>query len=113
MIYFDNSSTTRPSVGVINAVNTAMSECFANASSLHIEGVTAHKVIDEAKKIIARSLGCTPMEILLGSGGTFCNNLAESFCLRLFLDKGYLKPTIHEQWYSAYLLNKCTLFCLD
>ena len=78
MIYFDNSSTTRPSVGVINAVNTAMSECFANASSLHIEGVTAHKVIDEAKKIIARSLGCTPMEILLGSGGTFCNNLAVS-----------------------------------
>ncbi len=76
MIYFDNSSTTKPSDSVISAMSTCLAQEFANASSLHVAGVRAHKIIENTKKAIASKLGCTPTEILLGSGGTYCNNLA-------------------------------------
>lgn len=76
MIYFDNSSTTRPSASVIAAMTECLNNDFANASSLHIAGVKAHKIIDSAKKAVASVIGCVPAEVLLGYGGTFCNNLA-------------------------------------
>lgn len=76
MIYFDNSSTTRQSDSVTNEMIRYMQNEFANASSLHIAGVKAHAAIDNAKKELSKALGCTPQEIYLGSGGTFCNNLA-------------------------------------
>lgn len=76
MIYFDNSATTRPSEACINEVNRAMAENFANASSLHTAGVKAKRDIDEAKRAIAKVLGCTPAEVLICPGGTYANNLA-------------------------------------
>lgn len=76
MIYFDNSATTRPSETCIKAMQSNMEDCFANASSLHSEGVKAKRCIDTAKKSIASKIGCTPNEVLLTSGGTYSNNLA-------------------------------------
>ncbi len=76
MIYFDNSSTTKPSKQVVESMHHCMEETFANASSLHSAGVKAHDVIDGLKKTLAHKLGCTASELLIGSGGTFCNNLA-------------------------------------
>ncbi len=76
MIYFDNSSTTKQSDLVTDEMIAYMQNEFANASSLHIAGVKAHKSIDDVKKEISKALGCTPQEIYIGSGGTFCNNLA-------------------------------------
>lgn len=76
MIYFDNSSTTKPSEAVVNAVKCSLENDFANASSLHIAGVRAHKCIESAKKSISSVLGCTTAEIYLTPGGTYSNNLA-------------------------------------
>lgn len=76
MIYFDNSSTTKQSDLVTEKMLWYMQNDFANASSLHIAGVRAHGAIDDAKKEIAKAIGCTPQEVYIGSGGTFCNNLA-------------------------------------
>lgn len=76
MIYFDNSSTTKQSESVTNAMLKYMQEEFANASSLHIAGVRAHTAIDNVKKEISNAIGCMSQEIFIGSGGTFCNNLA-------------------------------------
>lgn len=76
MIYFDNSATTRPSEACIKAVDIAMKESYANASSLHIAGVHAKRNINDAKKAIAKTLNCTPAEILICPGGTYANNLA-------------------------------------
>ena len=53
MIYFDNSSTTKPSDGVVSAISSCLVQDFANASSLHIAGVKAHKIIENTKKAIA------------------------------------------------------------
>ncbi len=76
MIYFDNSATTKPSENCILAMSNSMRDNYANASSLHIAGVKSHHEIDNTKKLIADSLNCTPAEILLAPGGTYCNNLA-------------------------------------
>ncbi len=76
MIYFDNSATTKPSRGCIAAVTEAMERRFANASSLHREGVLAKSDIDSCRKALSLQLGCGASEILLTPGGTFSNNLA-------------------------------------
>lgn len=76
MIYFDNSATTRPSNACISAVSECMLSDFANASSLHKAGVFAYRHIELVKRALADKLGCIPSEILLGPGGTYCNNLA-------------------------------------
>lgn len=76
MIYFDNSATTRQGGKCIEAMIKAMKEDFANASSLHVAGVKAHKIIENAKQAVASVIGSSSSEILLGSGGTYCNNLA-------------------------------------
>ena len=76
MIYFDNSATTRPSKKCIAAMTESMENRFANASSLHMAGVSAKQDIDNCRAALSAALGCNPNEILLGPGGTFCNNLA-------------------------------------
>ena len=76
MIYFDNSATTRPCKSCVDVMLNVMQDRFANASSLHLAGVESHREIEKVKNALASSLGCTPNEILIGPGGTYCNNLA-------------------------------------
>jgi len=53
-----------------------LTEHFGNASSLHGTGRRARAGLDEAHEAVARSLGATPREIVITSGGTEANNLA-------------------------------------
>lgn len=76
MIYFDNSATTRPSMKCIKAMSDACENRFANASSLHKAGISAKGDIDSCRLALAKKMNCLPAEVLLGPGGTFCNNLA-------------------------------------
>ena len=76
MIYFDNSATTKPSRRCIEAMTSAMETRFANASSLHRAGIAAKRDLDDCKAALASALKCTANEILIGPGGTYCNNLA-------------------------------------
>ena len=88
MIYFDNSATTKPSNTCISAMTSAMTSDYANASSLHKAGVLAHEHIENAKKALADLLGCTSGEVLIGPGGTFCNNLAIKSAVRALCRRG-------------------------
>ncbi len=88
MIYFDNSATTRPSEQCIQAMNEAMTQRYANASSLHRAGVSAKGDIDDCKTALAQSINCNPAEILLGPGGTFCNNLAIRTAVEMLKRRG-------------------------
>ena len=56
MIYFDNSSTTKQSDAVTQKMIWYMQNDYANASSLHIAGVNAHRSVDDAKKEIAKAI---------------------------------------------------------
>ncbi len=75
-IYFDNSSTTKPSEAVIAVMEKTLREDYGNPSSLHRKGVEAEKYISHAREVIASVLKVNPKEILFTSGGTEANNQA-------------------------------------
>ncbi|WIF94326.1 cysteine desulfurase family protein [Caminicella sporogenes] len=75
-VYLDNAATTKPRKEVIDMMNKALVQYYANPSSLHKKGVEVEKLIKTARKQIAKALGSNEKEIYFTSGGTESNNLA-------------------------------------
>jgi len=76
MVYFDNSATTKVCEKAAKKALYLMTENFGNPSSVHSLGVDAEFEMENARKIIAKRLSCTPSEITFTSCGTEANNLA-------------------------------------
>jgi len=76
MIYLDNNATTAPSEAVVEAVRQALHEGWGNPSSVHPFGAQARERVEQARGQIALTLGASPREIVLTSGGTESCNLA-------------------------------------
>ncbi len=75
-VYFDNSATTKVYPEVKDIMFKVMDEDYGNPSSLHMKGVKAEHYIKDSADVIAKTLKCTPDEIIFTSGGTESNNLA-------------------------------------
>ncbi|MGN0255386.1 MAG: cysteine desulfurase family protein [Chordicoccus sp.] len=75
-IYFDNSSTTRPSQAVVDIVVKTMTDDYGNPSSLHKKGVDAEKYLRASRETIAGVMKVSANEIYFTSGGTESNNWA-------------------------------------
>ena len=75
-IYLDNSATTKVYNEAAKAAFEVMTEIYGNPSSLHMKGVEAEKVMEEARKEIAGAMGADPKGLYFTSGGTEANNLA-------------------------------------
>ena len=75
-IYLDNSATTEVYTEAAEAAFKVMTEIYGNPSSLHMKGVEAEKVLEEARKEVANALGGNPDGLYFTSGGTEANNLA-------------------------------------
>ncbi len=75
-IYLDNSATTKVYKQAAEAAFNVMTEIYGNPSSLHMKGVEAEKVLEEARRDIAEALGGNPDGLYFTSGGTEANNLA-------------------------------------
>ena len=52
-IYFDNSATTKISVGAKNKMIEVMDNHFGNPSSLHKIGLDAEHIVEKVKKAVA------------------------------------------------------------
>ena len=76
MIYLDNAATTKPCAEAVQAAIELMTDNFGNPSSLHRVGLNAQLSMDNARKIIADSIGADADNILFTSGATESNNLA-------------------------------------
>lgn len=76
MIYLDNNATTRPSPGVVAAVNQALTEYWHNPSSVHRAGQAARQQVELARKDVAALVGVNPKEVVFTSGGTEAIDLA-------------------------------------
>lgn len=76
MHYLDNSATTAVSESSAKLAYEIMTTNFGNPSSLHKVGYEASLVLDNARSLVAKSIGCEPKEITFTSGGTEANNLA-------------------------------------
>jgi cysteine desulfurase len=73
--YFDHAATTPMSKAAIDALNNQISQ-LGNASSLHTQGRSVRKSVEEARESIARIAGASPSEIVFTGSGTEANNLA-------------------------------------
>ena len=75
-IYFDNNATTPIHPDVLRVLTESLRDTYGNASSIHREGQSARRVIEEARESVARLAGGTAREIVFTSGGTESNNAA-------------------------------------
>ena len=76
MIYLDNSATTRPFDGVIDAMDRCMREAYFNASAAYRPAVDVDREIRACRRLIASQLGAQEDEVYFTSGGTESDNLA-------------------------------------
>jgi len=74
-VYLDHAATT-PVVPAAVAAMTRELTRVGNASALHGSGRAARRVVEDARELIARCLGASPVEVVFTSGGTESDNLA-------------------------------------
>lgn len=74
MIYFDNASTTKMAEEVIEKVNYAFENAWANPSSLHRLGFNVEKEVKAARQDISNSLGISSKNLFFVPSGTIANN---------------------------------------
>ena len=75
-IYLDNNATTAIDRNVLSVLEDAMRDVYGNASSIHREGQTARRVIENARESVAQLIHATARELVFTSGGTESNNAA-------------------------------------
>ena len=75
-VYLDNAASTRVSKPVIELMNKAMDEDYANPSAKHLKGMEAEKYLKEAAAKIAKTMKVSEKDLVFTSGGTESNNMA-------------------------------------
>lgn len=73
MIYADAASTTRLSQTALEKALPFLRDSFGNPSSRHSLGVAAKRALEEARALIAESIGAEPEEIVFTSGASEAN----------------------------------------
>lgn len=76
MIYADNAATTKLDVEAFEAMKPFLLEEYANASQPYSFARAAKKALNDARELIAVSIGAQPNEIYFTSGGTESDNWA-------------------------------------
>ena len=76
MIYLDNSATTKPCREAVEAMNTALTESWANPSGLYSFGIEAGRQLKVARNKVAAAMGAEPDRVFFTSGGTEADNWA-------------------------------------
>ena len=74
--YLDNAATTPMRPEAVAAMLPYLTEHFGNPSGSHAVSRVARTAIDEARDVVAASLGADPGEIVFTGGGTEADNLA-------------------------------------
>jgi cysteine sulfinate desulfinase/cysteine desulfurase-like protein/anaerobic selenocysteine-containing dehydrogenase len=72
-VYLDNNATT-PLAPEVREYMHEVETSYGNASSIHSAGVLSRKIIDEARRKLARSLNCTARRVMFTGSGSESNN---------------------------------------
>ncbi|WJE14486.1 cysteine desulfurase family protein [Halobacillus sp. ACCC02827] len=75
-IYLDHAATSPVHPDVVKTMVPVFEEVFGNPSSVHQFGRKARRILDEARRTIAKSIQADEKEIIFTSGGTEADNLA-------------------------------------
>lgn len=76
LIYADNAATTQMDVAAFEAMKPFLTEEYGNASQPYAFSRRPKKALQDAREIIAASIGAAPEEIFFTSGGTESDNWA-------------------------------------
>jgi len=74
-VYLDHAATTPMFDAAIDAMNISLRK-LGNPSSLHTEGRSTRKDVEDAREKIAKGVGCLASEIIFTGSGTEANNAA-------------------------------------
>jgi cysteine desulfurase len=74
-VYLDHAATTPMFDVAIDAMNTSLRK-LGNPSSLHTEGRSTRKDVEDAREKIAKALDCLASEIIFTGSGTEADNAA-------------------------------------
>jgi len=74
--YLDNNATTQPAPEVVDAINDALTQNWANPNSVHRFGQMARRLVDESRASVARLIGCQDAELFFTGCGTESVNTA-------------------------------------
>ncbi len=103
-VYFDNASTTPLLPEVISKMTQVMNEDFGNPSSIHSYGRKSRSIIENARKIVAKSLNASIGEVFFTSSATEANNMIlKNAVFNLNVKRMISSPTEHH----------CVLHSLD
>lgn len=81
-VYFDNAATTSLDSEVLETMMPYLTDKFGNPSSIYSYGRETKLAIENARKSVAKILGCAPGEIFFTSGGTESSNTAINCSIR-------------------------------
>ncbi|MED1863123.1 cysteine desulfurase family protein [Fictibacillus nanhaiensis] len=87
-VYLDHAATSPVHPEVIEEMIPFLTEHFGNPSSIHQYGRQTRKALDDARTMIAASIGASRNEIIFTSGGTESDNLAILGTVSLLEKKG-------------------------
>jgi cysteine desulfurase len=73
-VYLDHAATT-PMLAVARGAYVDALGVVGNPSSIHSQGQQAKRMLEEAREVVAASLGAEPVEVVFTSGGTESINL--------------------------------------
>ena len=105
IIYLDNNATTPIDKQVLEAMMPFLTDNFANASSTHQFGVSAHEAVKNARIQVADLIGAEAYEIIFTSGSTEAINLAIKGVAENYSSKGKHIVTVSTE-HSA-VLDTC------
>ena len=74
-VYLDHAATTPMFDVAIDAMNSALRN-LGNPSSLHTEGRSTRKDVEDAREKIAQAVGCLASEVIFTGSGTEADNAA-------------------------------------
>jgi cysteine desulfurase len=74
-VYLDHAATTPMFDVAIDAMNSSLRK-LGNPSSLHTEGRSTRKDVEDAREKIAQAVGCLASEVIFTGSGTEANNAA-------------------------------------
>lgn len=72
-VYLDHAATTPMFDAAIEAMNSSLRK-LGNPSSLHTEGRSTRKDVEDARESIARAVDCQASEVIFTGSGTEANN---------------------------------------
>ncbi len=81
-IYLDNAATTSMDPAVLEAMMPYLTAKFGNPSSIYSYGRESRMAIENARKLVAKTLNAHPAEIFFTSGGTESSNTAITAAVR-------------------------------